>query len=262
MALFTVIIPTYDRPTLLAEAIDSVLRQTVQDFEVIVVDDGSRVPAVVPDDPRFLLIRHDSNRGLSVARNAALVAATGEYITFLDDDDLFMPRRLEKVDGPLTLCLAQVDGSAPNPVRPDRFPERWPGPHIGQCTIRRDLCPSFDKALPIMEDFEWWIRVRELASPSIIPQVGYIYRTDGGPGLWRNDNNRQVRVECMKLILEKHVAFLAGHRNFAARQWKLVGGSAMRLGDRRLARKAFTRSLRIRPSAKTLAHLTRAVLGV
>ena len=70
MALFTVIIPTYDRPTLLAEAIDSVLRQTVQDFEVIVVDDGSRVPAVVPDDPRFLLIRHDSNRGLSVARNA------------------------------------------------------------------------------------------------------------------------------------------------------------------------------------------------
>src|SRR5207249_1159145 len=115
------------------------------------------------------------NRGRAAARSMALAAASGEYISFLDDDDLFTPHRLELVHGPLSLCLIQMDDSAPLSLPPERSSKGWWAPTIGQPAIRRDLCPMFDDTLQSLEDFEWWIRVTQLASPTIIPRVGYIY---------------------------------------------------------------------------------------
>jgi glycosyltransferase involved in cell wall biosynthesis len=96
----SVIIPTYDRAHLVSRAIKSVLNQTYQDFEIIVVDDGStdNTEEVVKNlnDPRIRHIPHEKNRGLSAARNTGIRAARGEYIAFLDDDDLWLPLKLEK----------------------------------------------------------------------------------------------------------------------------------------------------------------------
>jgi glycosyltransferase involved in cell wall biosynthesis len=97
MSLVSVIIPTHNRAALLAEAIDSVLQQTFSDFELIIVDDGSTddTPQVVAayDDPRIVYIRQDGQeRG--AARNRGVAAAHGEFITFLDDDDWFLPHKL------------------------------------------------------------------------------------------------------------------------------------------------------------------------
>lgn len=93
----SVIIPTYNRKAFLLEAINSVLAQTYQDFEVIVVDDGSTdgtheiVESI--EDPRVRYL-YQENAGRSAARNRGLVDAAGEHVAFLDDDDLYLPDKL------------------------------------------------------------------------------------------------------------------------------------------------------------------------
>jgi hypothetical protein len=93
----SVIIPTYNRADMLGDAIASVLAQTYADWELIVVDDGSidDTEAVVArySDPRIRYI-YQENRKLPGARNTGIRASTGEYVAFLDSDDLFLPEKL------------------------------------------------------------------------------------------------------------------------------------------------------------------------
>jgi|SRR5579875_396036 len=93
-------VPTYNRAYLIREALESALSQTYSDFEIIVVDDGSRdnTSSLVSGirDPRVRLIRTEQNRGVAAARNLFLREARGELISFLDSDDLWKPNKLEK----------------------------------------------------------------------------------------------------------------------------------------------------------------------
>ncbi|HOW51573.1 MAG TPA: glycosyltransferase family 2 protein [bacterium] len=97
--LVSVIIPTYNRATMVIEAIESVLAQTYRNIEVIVVDDGSvddteiLVARITDERLRYLKIPH---AGRSVARNHGIRHARGEYIAFLDSDDLFLPDKISK----------------------------------------------------------------------------------------------------------------------------------------------------------------------
>ena len=96
----SVIIPTYNRVHLIRRAIQSVLNQTYQDFEVIIVDDGStdNTEEVVKsfNDPRIRYIRHEKNKGAATARNTGIKAARGKFIAFQDSDDEWLPEKLEK----------------------------------------------------------------------------------------------------------------------------------------------------------------------
>ena len=100
MSLVSVIIPTYNRAHLIKRAIQSVLNQTVSDFELIIVDDGSDddTASVVGSciDDRIIYVKQKQNRGQNAARNKGLERATGYYIAFLDSDDEWMPLMLEK----------------------------------------------------------------------------------------------------------------------------------------------------------------------
>ena len=100
--LVSVVIPTLDRPKLLLRAIDSVLRQTYQEIEVIVVvdrPDPDTVSAVQSvNDPRVRLIVNPYSSTAAGARNAGADHATGEWIAFLDDDDEWLPNKLEQTD--------------------------------------------------------------------------------------------------------------------------------------------------------------------
>ncbi|MEW6258871.1 MAG: glycosyltransferase family 2 protein [Thermodesulfobacteriota bacterium] len=99
MPLVSVIIPTYNRCAFLRNAIESVLKQTFSDFEILVVDDASQVGVerIVREcrDSRIRLLRHDRNRGEAPARNTGILNATGEYLAFLDDDDEWLPEKLD-----------------------------------------------------------------------------------------------------------------------------------------------------------------------
>lgn len=96
--LVSVIIPTYQRGAIIAETIDSLLAQSYEQFEAIVVDDGSTddTPAVMTryTDPRIRYIRKEHG-GLSATRNVGFEHARGEFIAFLDSDDLWLPWKLK-----------------------------------------------------------------------------------------------------------------------------------------------------------------------
>ena len=100
MPKVSVIIPTYNRAAALRKAIASVLSQTFQDFEVIVVDDAS--PDSTGDmvrsigDQRIRYIRHQVNKGEGAARNTGILRAEGQYLAFLDDDDEWFSEKLRK----------------------------------------------------------------------------------------------------------------------------------------------------------------------
>jgi len=99
--LISVVIPCYNVASTLPMAVDSVLRQTYTNFEVILVDDGSTdglTPETCDDyahDPRVRVI-HQANKGLAGARNTGLQAANGEFVALLDADDLYEPEKLAK----------------------------------------------------------------------------------------------------------------------------------------------------------------------
>ncbi len=96
--LVSVVIPTYNRGYVLMRAIDSVLKSTYQNFEIIVVDDTStdNTPDVVRaiQDSRVQYIRHEKNAGVSAARNTGIKASQGILISFLDSDDEFLPDKM------------------------------------------------------------------------------------------------------------------------------------------------------------------------
>ena len=99
--LVSVVIPTFNRKELLEKSIESVLAQTLNDFELFIVDDASTDGTAewlmknVNLDKRIHVIRLPVNRGCNAARNVAVSRARGRYLAFLDDDDLFLPERLE-----------------------------------------------------------------------------------------------------------------------------------------------------------------------
>lgn len=98
--LVSVVIPTRNRPLLVGRAVQSALTQTFKDIEVIVVIDGSDEGTLVAlqeiDDSRLRVIELPNNMGGSGARNAGVNAAKGEWIAFLDDDDEWLPNKLER----------------------------------------------------------------------------------------------------------------------------------------------------------------------
>lgn len=176
--LVSVIIPTYNRPEFTQVAIASVLGQTFQDWEVIVVDDGSE-PENRQQDSR---IKYHSrpHRGVSAARNFGVSVSSGEYIAFLDSDDLWLLKKLEK----------QLTFLKKNPEYKICYTnEKWlrNGQHLNQlkkhqkfggwifdkclplCIISAssiimersvfDELSGFDESLPVCENYDLWLRM-------------------------------------------------------------------------------------------------------
>ncbi len=119
--LVSVVIPFFDRTVLLPRTLKSVIEQTHENLDIILVDDGSKedtveVLAKIPDE-RIRLLRHDRNLGVSAARNTGMKAARGAYISFLDSDDEMFPTKIEKQlaqlkrsgdEGTISYCLSEV----------------------------------------------------------------------------------------------------------------------------------------------------------
>lgn len=111
MPLISVVIPAYKRGHVIERAVRSVLEQTHQNFEILVVDDGSQdntelvIASLAKEEPRIRYFCHDINRGAQAARNTGAKAAQGEWVVFLDSDDYLTPNSLE-----VRMSAAQREG--------------------------------------------------------------------------------------------------------------------------------------------------------
>jgi hypothetical protein len=118
---FSVVVTTYNRAQIVGRAIDSSLRQSFEDLELIVVDDGSTddTVAVVEsyEDPRVRLVVHEENRGISPARRSGAEAARGRWVVMTDSDWELLPEALDR--------LHQAIGGLPDDIRVLRFRLRW-----------------------------------------------------------------------------------------------------------------------------------------
>ncbi len=179
----SVVMPVYNAGGALRQAVASVLAQTFEDFELIVVDDGSTDGAIDDlrrfDDERIRLVRNDANIGAAASRNRALGLAGGQYIAIADSDDLMQPRRLEvqlgrfdeEPDLDLVAGASQVFGDA-DPVSPVSVPAtthaaltlglRY-GPSFfhGSTMVRRRAMQSVEgyRDLPLTEDYDLYSRL-------------------------------------------------------------------------------------------------------
>ena len=190
MSKVSVIIPTHNRRDFVREALASVMAQTYQNFEVLVVDDGSTdgTEEVVHEFPRTHYLWQE-NRGVSAARNLGVALSTGELIAFLDSDDLWQPQKL----------AVQIEFFAAQPeARICQTEELWlrndvrVNPHnkhrkpsgdifarsLHLCLVspsatmmRRELFESvggFDENLPACEDYDLWLRIAAMESVHLI----------------------------------------------------------------------------------------------
>ncbi|HEY8105065.1 MAG TPA: glycosyltransferase [Gemmatimonadales bacterium] len=138
----SVVVPTYNRADRLKDTIASILAQTVQPLEVLIVDDGStddtaRVCREFPSPVRYI---HRENGGSAAARNTGMRAAKGEYIAFLDADDVWEPAKLE-IQLALHAAHPEIGWSATNHFTTDRANQPLPGVQ----GFARDL-PAFEAA--------------------------------------------------------------------------------------------------------------------
>jgi glycosyltransferase involved in cell wall biosynthesis len=178
----SVIIPTHNRASLVMEAVESVLSQTYRDFEVVVVDDGSTDDTADVLKPHHGHVRyvHQPHRGVSAARNVGIQFAKGEFLAFLDSDDLWVKSKLEEqmtvMQQRPSYKLVYTDeiwihrGVRINQGKRHRKYSGWIFDKVlPLCIISfssvlmrreviRDVGP-LDESLPVCEDYDYWIRV-------------------------------------------------------------------------------------------------------
>ena len=231
MPKVSVIIPAFNAAHFLPTALDSVLRQTWRDWEIVVADDGSsdNTRAVVEERiPSFegrLRYLFQPNGGVSSARNAALHAATGQFFAMLDADDMWLPQRLERGMGALDRDrgVGLVHGRVLRVDRNGKVIEMPPAPkskylsgmiashlytrraHVLCSTVllRRECLDSaggFDEQLRSTEDRDLWFRVARLFPSSFIDEPLAYYRV-GQNSLTRD---WQLSWDSQMQFLEKH----------------------------------------------------------
>ena len=262
----SVILPTRDRARLLVDAIASVQSQTLTSWELIVVDDGSVSPAVVPADPRIHLVRLAESGGPARARNAGIAHATADVVAFLDDDDQYTQGRLALGLRGLETAAVAICG-ARFLDEPAGSTRRLVGdvgdtildgltPCLGATVVRRDSLVPFDERWLAVEDVDWWWRTAQLHPVVTDPEVGYLVRRHDGP---RGANGTANRVRENVAFVDENAAWFARHRRARAFRLRRAAAMAAAVGDPRLARRLLARSLQSHPSARAAWQLRRCL---
>jgi glycosyltransferase involved in cell wall biosynthesis len=202
--MITVVVPTFNRPQLLSEALRSIANQTHSDFEVMIVNDGGEsVESVVQRwRSRFSLrlIETGERRGPAAARNLAINESRSPYLAFLDDDDIFLPQHLEAAYAELTssarpelvytgALVSKTRVSALPREREDAHTKSYPFDerfllvanfiHTGSVVARnfRDTAVRFDESLSLCEDWDLWLAlVTDLRyKPRLVDRITTVY---------------------------------------------------------------------------------------
>jgi glycosyltransferase involved in cell wall biosynthesis len=282
----SVVIPTH-RPVWLDAALESVRAQTFIDYEIIVVDDGSPEPAT-PGRADDLTVIRQPNAGAAAARNRGLAHARGEFVAFLDHDDLWLPGKLARQvdfhrahpdviltctdvgrleapdEAPLLARHGHAEGGFPFE---DLLRENCLG--TSAVTVRTDAARrvgGFDETQRYTEDYRFWLELGLIGPLAFLPEVLCLWRTAdqsvtaGGraAGVWQ-----AAEIEVYTKFLAAHPEW-RGHpavRDGLARAALERGYAMLQRGAWCEARRALLASIKQRPwRRRTWLNLARASL--
>jgi glycosyltransferase involved in cell wall biosynthesis len=283
----SVIIPTFNRAAFLKTAVQSVLKQNYDNFEIIIVDDNSQdnTQAVVKkfSDERIRYTRHQQNKGVSAARNTAIKASKGEYIAFLDDDDEWVSEKLKKQveiieKSSVKVCgvyssffiienkKMEIGNISPHikNKRGNLFEQFAFGNPIHTSTVLiRSECLEevglFDESISFMEDRDLWIRLSmrwnfEFIDQPLIKVYSHKQR--------KLSENLEGQIRGRQKILERYDYLFNKDRKTWSKLHLLQGAQYCQLKDMKTGRKNIVRGIKIYPfNFNAYLHLFSALLG-
>jgi glycosyltransferase involved in cell wall biosynthesis len=263
--LVSVIIPSKNRLDFIEKAIDSILGQTYRRVEVIVVDDGSEVPLSPVLTKKYgesiVCLSHEQSRGAPASRNTGAKQAKGEYLAFLDDDDIWLPEKLEKqmaafaslgeafgvvycgydfwiadaiidrknvyyeADNLHEVALAGCPIGSPTPVIKKRYFEEVGG---------------FDDRLPACQDWDLWIRLSKVCLFYSIRQSLAQYGVHGE----QISTNIFRKINARKTILEKYRDEISECPKILSKHYQRIGSLLALVGENKEAKSYFWESVR------------------
>ncbi|MCX5701520.1 MAG: glycosyltransferase family 2 protein [Candidatus Omnitrophica bacterium] len=269
--LVTVVIPTFNRSELLRRAVESCIKQNYRELEIIIVDDAScdNTQEVVNSfgDPRIRYIRHERNSGLSAARNTGIRNANGEFIAFLDDDDEWLPSKIEsqiKIFKQEYEKIGLVFTNAyEEETKKNFFPDNMPSgiyydPHNDKFfPLRKVFCVPSTWLLPakVIKDVgDFDVNISVCQDMDYLARVGYKY-----PLYFLNEilakyhySAEQIHrnifnaIRDKEVFIRKHHEFLKKDKIYFSRYYRIMGKMLLS-SDKKKARQYLFKALLLRP---------------
>jgi glycosyltransferase involved in cell wall biosynthesis len=286
MPTVSVIIPTYNRTKLLGRDIQSVLAQTYQDFELIIVDDGSTddTEGLVKNfnSQKIKYSRHRKNKGISASRNTGIRSSRGNYIALQDSDDEWMPDKLEKQLRAFDTAPPEVGvvytgfyiiannqkryqpSASITPKDGDIFSSIIKGEYLVSpqtIMVKRECFEKyglFDESFPAMEDWEMSLRLAKHCHFKYIdePLVQYHIQPDS------MSLNKGAIIKSYQLILEKYSEDFKQDRRLLAKHYLRLGHFLYYNGEHSRGREYLARSIKLYPLyIKAIGVFLAACLG-
>lgn len=275
--LITIYMPTHNRSSLIGRAIDSVIKQTYQNWELVIVDDCSIddtenvIKEYIKKDPRIKYIKNETNMGACFSRNRAINTAQGDFITGLDDDDYFLPNRLEVflkqwylLPKDKIFIFSQyyflqgddlIDGGIGRKLKNNRrlkqkdmLIKNFVGTQIFArlCEIKKtDL---FDVNLPMWQDYEFFYRLLSLGFGYSVHEKTYVIDQNHDMGRI-SDNKGKKLLYTYEYFLKKH--------NLNSLERVLLKNFLFYYDDKYIKIKPLIVSMLIYPSQQPIKHFLR-----
>ena len=221
--MVSIVLPTYNGEKYIRESIQSIINQTYMEWELLVIDDCSQdstnsiVAEYVEKDKRIRLFKNEQNLRLPASLNAGFSKASGDYLTWTSDDNLYKPDALEKM-----LDVLQRDEKCGLVFSRMEYMDRegtWKGLSYAPKNVR-ELCyhnivgasfmytrkvyeqiGDYDTGKFLMEDYDYWLRIAKSYAIKYFPEVLYQYRQHRGS--LTETRNRQVLEGKVKLLEEE-----------------------------------------------------------
>lgn len=279
--LVSVVIPVYNGARFLAAAIESVLTQSHQPIELILVDDGSTddSPKVIDSYGARVVTIRQKNEGVGRARNAGILCARGDFVAFLDQDDWWTPEKVEKQvrvflsDDRIGLVHTGVSHyDEVTAAFAEPFVPNWRRAElIGNCydqlllgnfiynssvMVRRSVLNAvggFDTEIcgNTVQDYDLWLRFAQQSTFACLPEELLVFRLHPEQGTWKR---RQMLTQELRLVERRtDDRVRSNSRVLAARLatlWYDLGIAHLDASEREEARRCFGRSIRIRWSTR------------
>lgn len=266
--IVSVVIPTYNRSQDVVRSIRSVSNQTYGNLEIIVVDDGStdgskKAINEMEVDLRYI---YQQNRGANAARNTGIIASNGQFISFLDSDDVLDEKHLEKVINKFKECSGEVMGVTTShrnrfqsgevkntSIRPngeislENFFERDGIGSFSCVTFKRrvfDEVGLLDEEMPSFQDYEFYLRILEEWKIWGVEEI----LVDRYLGNDRISTNMSKKISGLRLIKRKYPN--KAHDKFVSDAYIAIATKELKNGNRKEALKYIKKAVYIKPDQK------------